>query len=159
MVKNKARTLDLSGMGPYLGGGRWNFEGTYAVYTAAYRSLALLETLVHLEEDELPKDLYIISIEVSDLPPILSFSLEELPQRWRELENFSIKQMGTEMLRTQQYIALRVPSAVMPFENNFVLNPQFPEFEKFVKIVQIERYEPDERLSPLPKTGPTTLAV
>ncbi|MCU0375390.1 MAG: RES family NAD+ phosphorylase [Chitinophagaceae bacterium] len=159
MVKNKARTLDLSGMGPFLGGGRWNFEGIYAVYTAAYRSLALLETLVHLEEDELPNELYIIAIEVADNAPILTFTIEELPASWRELENYAIRQIGTEMLNTNQYIALKVPSAVMPFEHNYVLNPQYPGFEGLVKIKAIEKYEPDERLSPKPGPEPGTLST
>jgi RES domain-containing protein len=54
IVKNRARVNDLSGTGAFMNGGRWNYEGTYALYTSEYRSLALLETLVHTEDEELP---------------------------------------------------------------------------------------------------------
>lgn len=147
IVKSKARTLDLSGTGAYLGGGRWNFEGTYALYTGEYRSLSLLETLVHLEEDELPFEMFIITIEFVDSAPVLVFSEDELPESWREIENFAIRQIGTDMLKSNNYLALKVPSAVMPFEYNYVLNPVFPEFEQLVKIKRVDKYEPDDRLS------------
>ena len=148
IVKSKARTLDLSGTGSYMGGGRWNFEGTYALYTGEHRSLSLLETLVHLEEDELPVEMYIITIEFVDSAPVLVFSEDELPESWREIENFAIRQIGTDMLKSNNYLALKVPSAVMPFENNYVLNPMFPAFEQLVKIKRVDKYEPDDRLSP-----------
>ena len=147
IVKSRARTHDLSGTGSYNVGGRWNFEGTYAVYTSEHRSLALLETLVHTEEDELPANLFVITIEFDDTALIKSISLDELPETWRQIESFSIRQIGTSLLQARECLALKVPSAVMPFENNFVLNPIFPGFEKLVRIVSVDLYEPDERLS------------
>jgi RES domain-containing protein len=146
IVKSRARTMDLSGTGSYIAGGRWNFDGTYAVYTGENRSLSLLETLVHTEEGELPSSLFIITIALDDTAPVLTFNPDELPRNWREIENFAIRQMGTQMLKTNQYLALRVPSAVMPFEFNYVLNPAFPGFDQLVKIGSVDLYTPDERL-------------
>jgi RES domain-containing protein len=146
IVKSKARTQDLSGTGSYNVGGRWNFEGTYAVYTSEYRSLALLETLVHTEEDELPSNLFIITIEMDELAPVRTIGLEELPENWRQVEAYSIRQIGTNLLQAKECLALKVPSAVMPFEYNYILNPTFPGFEKLVRIRQVDLYHPDERL-------------
>jgi RES domain-containing protein len=146
IVKSKARTQDLSGTGSYNVGGRWNFEGTYAVYTSEYRSLALLETLVHLEEDELPSNLFIITIEIDELAPVKTIRLEELPENWRQVEDFSIRQIGSTLFQANECLALKVPSAVMPFENNVVLNPMFPGFEKLVRILSVDLHTPDERL-------------
>lgn len=146
IVKSRARIQDLSGTGSFIAGGRWNFLGTYAVYTGEHRSLSLLETLVHLEEEEFPKEMFIITIEVDASAPIVEFSTGELPENWREVENFAIRQIGSDLLNSGGVLALKVPSAVMPFEFNYVLNPVFPEFEKLVKVVSIDLYKPDERL-------------
>ena len=146
IVKSKARTQDLSGTGSYNVGGRWNYEGTYAVYTSEYRSLALLETLVHTEEDELPSNLYIITIEIDEAAPVKTIGPGELPENWRQVEAFSIRQIGTTIFQANECLALKVPSAVMPFENNYVLNPMFPGFERLVRILYVDLYKPDERL-------------
>jgi RES domain-containing protein len=146
IVKNKARTQDLSGTGSYIAGGRWNFEGTYALYTGEHRSLSLLETLVHLEEGELPSQLFIITIGLDDSAPIVSFDAEELPEHWRAVENYAIRQMGTDLLNAGKFLAIKVPSAVSPYEFNYILNPTFPDFENLVKIRSVDLYEPDKRL-------------
>ena len=65
-VKAKKRTTDLSGTGAYNAGGRWNSSGVYALYTSENRSLASLEVLVHVDEGELPPDLYVMTIEIVD---------------------------------------------------------------------------------------------
>ncbi len=146
IVKSRARTQDLSGTGAYHSGGRWNLEGTYALYTSEHRSLALLETLVHTEEDELPDNLFILKISLDDNAPVKYIALEELPGNWRTIENFSIRQMGTYLLQANECLAIKVPSAVMPYEFNYILNPMFPGFEQFVQIRSVELYQPDERL-------------
>ncbi len=46
----------LSGQGAAIRGGRWNSPGTALVYTAANRSLAMAEVLVHLSLATLPQD-------------------------------------------------------------------------------------------------------
>lgn len=146
IVKSRARTQDLSGTGSFMGGGRWNFEGTYAVYTGEHRSLSLLETLVHLDEDELPPELFIITIELENGAPFLTFYPNELPDNWQDVENYAIRQIGTDVLKSKNYLALKVPSAVMPFEFNYVLNPMFPDFEKLVRIRSVDLFVPHKRL-------------
>jgi len=47
LTKSKYKN-DLSGTGAFLAGGRWNNKGTYLLYTAASRSLAVVEALAHL---------------------------------------------------------------------------------------------------------------
>jgi RES domain-containing protein len=47
IVKSLNRAKDLSGMGAFKNGGRWNSKGTYMLYTSINSSLAYLETLVH----------------------------------------------------------------------------------------------------------------
>jgi hypothetical protein len=74
------------------------------------------------------------------------------------LENYAILQIGTEMPNANQYVALKVLSAVMPLENNYVLNPQYPGFDRLLNIKAIEKCEPDERLNPKPGPESGTLS-
>ena len=55
---------DLSGFGARITGGRWNHKGIALIYTSENRSLATVETLVHVDLATLPKDLYIASLEI-----------------------------------------------------------------------------------------------
>lgn len=146
IVKSRARVNDLSGTGAFLNGGRWNYEGTYALYTSEFRSLALLETLVHTEDEELPPNLYIISIEFSDDVPISILSEESLPLSWRSIDNFNNRTIGNQILSMNKHLAIKVPSAVLPKEFNFILNPSFLDFEKIVSIQAVDLFEPDARL-------------
>jgi RES domain-containing protein len=71
---------DLSGKGAALYGGRWNSKNTYVVYTAQSRSLALLETVVHI--GKIPATGYCLAtIELPD-NSIASFPFEKLPPGW-----------------------------------------------------------------------------
>jgi RES domain-containing protein len=146
IVKSRARVNDLSGTGSFLNGGRWNYEGTYALYTSEYRSLALLETLVHTEDEELPPNLYIISIEFSEAAPLSYLAEDALPSSWRSIDNFNIRTIGNHILSMNEHLAIKVPSAVLPKEFNFILNPSFPDFEKIVNIQAVDLFEPDARL-------------
>ena len=50
IVKSKHADTAFSGEGAARFGGRWNSRGVAVVYTSATRSLAALETLVHLNQ-------------------------------------------------------------------------------------------------------------
>jgi len=51
----------LDGEGARRVGGRWNSAGRPVVYTAGSQSLAILEALIHLETDLLPRDYMLIA--------------------------------------------------------------------------------------------------
>ncbi len=146
IVKQKNRTTDLSGTGAHREGGRWNNTGTYAVYTSESRSLAALELLVHLDEPEAPPGLFIMSIEINNRAAIYEIPDTDLPQDWRSPENSALKNMGDKFLADIKYVAIKVRSAIMPFEYNYILNPLYQKFHNEVKIVNVETYSLDERL-------------
>jgi RES domain-containing protein len=62
------RSEELSGEGARRLGGRWNKQGTPAVYLSEHPGLALLEVLVHLEiePDDLPPTYKVLKIEAPD---------------------------------------------------------------------------------------------
>jgi hypothetical protein len=56
---------DLPGKGAEISGGRWNRKGR-PVYCASSISLAVLETVVHIEADDLPPNRFVVCIRVPD---------------------------------------------------------------------------------------------
>jgi RES domain-containing protein len=141
-----ARRFDLSGYGAYLYGGRWNLPGLALLYTAEQRAMALLETLVHLPVEDLPDDMYLMTLEVPDDLTRETLALADLPADWQRL---SVPQptaaIGHAWLQSGRSLALQVPSVVVPQERNLLLNPAHPEFIR-VRLLDAQPFHFDERL-------------
>lgn len=146
IVKKLTRTTDLSGVGAFQDGGRWNNEGTYMLYTSENSSLAYLESLVHFGED-IPPNLYIMQLEISDADgKILHLPDNEYPTDWIETESSACKILGDDMMAKQKYLAIKVRSKVNPYEYNYLLNPLFPRYHDLVKVISVEKLTIDTRL-------------
>ena len=137
---------DLSGKGAEIAGGRWNQRGLPALYLAENRSLAILETIVHCQYI---KDLYkrlLLSIAVPE-DKIEIFDTDHLPDDWNVTpwHNFTVDE-GTKWLKSYNALILKIPSAVVPSEKIFMVNPHHPDFEE-IKLHQKEEFKPDNRLA------------
>jgi RES domain-containing protein len=148
IVKSLLRARDLTGLGAFLEGGRWNSEGVHALYTSENPSLAMLELLVHLDPEEMPPGMYLMDISLSRSPRILQFSEADLPDDWREPDNLYLRSLGDRHLREGRYLGMKVPSAVMPSQYNIVLNPQHPSFGRCVRVEKVSPLALDRRLLP-----------
>jgi RES domain-containing protein len=146
IVKMKERASDLSGKGAFLYGGRWNSEGVFMLYASTHASLAMLEVLVHADESEIPPQLFVSQIEISDKASIYQYPDEALPDNWREPDNLGLKKLGDQLMKDRQYLGFKVSSAVLPTEFNILLNPLFPGFADLVTITSVNQLETDPRL-------------
>ena len=114
----------LDGEGARLYGGRWNSPGTPVVYTASSLALAALEALVHVDHDLAPTDLVAIAIEVPRGIRIEIIASAELPPHWRSTPaSDHLQRLGTAWLQRGTSTLLKVPSAVIPEEYNYLINP------------------------------------
>lgn len=129
---------DLSGEGARLTGGRWNSPGRPAVYLASEASLALLEVRVHLDLplDLLPSDYVYMEIDLSDL----DIEDAELPP-----EEDLCRGIGNQWLDSLRTPLLRVPSVIVPFSSNLLLNPKHPDADQ-AKIADLHSCSFDPRL-------------
>lgn len=135
----------LDGEGALRVGGRWNRPGLAAVYTSTTLSLAALEYLVHLEIPLAPNDLVALTIEVPD-PVIDTLDPATLPSRWRRIPAHPwCAERGSQWLTSGTAVGLLVPSAVIPEEQNLILNPAHPAFAQ-VQVVGERRFTFDPRL-------------
>jgi RES domain-containing protein len=117
--------------------------------TYASESLALagLEVLVHCDADLLPADLLAIEIFVPANVKIAELSLSELPRSWRKYPApISLQRLGNTWLDSVRGCLLRVPSAIIPTENNFLINPRHPDLRKF-RVMRKFDFRFDSRLA------------
>jgi RES domain-containing protein len=136
---------DLSGTGARLFGGRWNSIGKPAAYFASSCSLAVLEVLVHLQPLMIPDDYCLVEVEVPE-KLIQTITADILPKNWKDISPPQIlARIGDDFLKKQEYLALKVPSAIVPAEHNYLLNPLHPDMKK-VKITKKEPFDFDSRL-------------
>jgi RES domain-containing protein len=120
----------FDGEGARLYGGRWNTAGVPVVYAAGACSLALLEVLVHVPDLVVLKGYVVYRVEIPD-ELIAEVPFDELPENWNQPGLVpDLRRLGDEWVRSRRSAALRVPSAIIPVEYNFVLNPRHPEFER-----------------------------
>lgn len=127
----KSETIEeaFSGEHAKIYGGRWNKKDTRVVYCAGTQSLCVLEVLVHLDRDILPK-LYAYKISVPKGITIEPLK-EELPRNWRDIPApQSLQEIGTRWITSGKNCLLRVPSAVIPHEWNYLINPLHKDFSK-----------------------------
>jgi RES domain-containing protein len=112
----------LSGEGGLHASGRWHTRGRRVVYLADHPASALLEVMVRLEIDaeDLPTHYQLLGIEVPD--DIAITTLTGLPDDWRE-QTALTRARGDEWLRARGGVLLRVPSAIVPNAENYLLNP------------------------------------
>lgn len=136
----------LSGYGASISGGRWNSKGVKMVYTSCSRSLCTAELAVHLQLGIVPSDYLITSIEIPTRIKIKIFPIAKLPKEWRAFPHpVSTQLIGNEFIKQNKFAVGKVPSAVVPGDFNFILNPFHKDFH-WIRVKKTEKFEFDERL-------------
>ncbi len=114
-------------MGARLAGGRWNHPGEAVVYVSSTLSLAALELFVHLDARSRTA-LQLVAIPVK-IPDGLISEPPVLPHDWRtQPPPTETKSLGSKWMNSGESCVLRVPSVLIPVEDNYVIDPTHPGF-------------------------------
>ncbi|MGA3039213.1 MAG: RES family NAD+ phosphorylase [Bryobacteraceae bacterium] len=135
----------LDGLGGLLAAGRWHALGERVVYFGGSAAIVVLERLAHTDPDLLPGDLWLARFEFP--APVLETKVEELatlPANWNQDEN-ATRRIGGQWRQQGSSCLLAVPSAILPEESNFVLNPEHPDAQR-LRLVRDRRFTFDPRL-------------
>ena len=136
----------LDGEGARRAGGRWNSPGLLVVYTSSALSLAVLELLVHTDPDLVPSDLHAFEIEVPGSLTPATLEIGTLPSNWRSIPNHpACRAIGDDWLKRGEQGLLAVPSAVVPEELNYLINPAHPD-AGLIRVVRSRAFALDRRL-------------
>jgi RES domain-containing protein len=100
------------------------------VYTAGSVSLAALELLAHLEAPHLLAAYVCIPVDLAE-GLCERVDLARMPADWTASPApTSTREIGTQWARSQRSAVLVVPSALVPQESLFLLNPQHPDLAR-----------------------------
>jgi RES domain-containing protein len=135
----------FTGEGGRLYGNRFNSKGTRVVYAAESLPLALLEVLVGLTDYDQLHQYVFFRAELPD-PHVGERAREELPVGWdTHPPTAASKRIGDAWVTAERSLALRVPSVIVPYSYNYLINPTHPAFEE-ANIYEAETLPVDERL-------------
>jgi RES domain-containing protein len=108
------------------------------VYTSGTLSLAALEYLVHLDKEDAPEDLCSLSADIPDDVRQRIVALSELPSDWRAYPApEKLAELGLDWLQSLETAVLVVPSAVIPEEKNYLINPMHREASKITPVQKV----------------------
>ena len=136
----------FSGLGGLYARGRWTPRGRPVVYTSGSISLAVLEyTLNYRRRGWVPASV-LAQAEIPDTLRIETIKHTDLPRDWNAATPpASLQKIGQDWLDRAASVVLKVPSAVVVQEWNYLLNPRHPDFRK-IRFTRPRRYAFDRRL-------------
>jgi len=142
-------TTAFDGEGSQFSRGRWHSPGTRIVYAAGSRALAVLEVLTRLR-GRTPNAPYVLIPATFPDHAVTRLAPETLPADWRAYPGPAILQtLGDAWIANQASLALQVPSAIIPEEPNFLINPRHPDVTSLT-IGPAEAFRFDLRIFPEP---------
>jgi|SRR5690554_499541 len=127
---------------------RWNKRNEFVIYTGSSRSLSTLELVVHRNSIQCTPEYKVMIISIADEESLFEqISLKDLPDNWRSFKTYPLlQQIGSDWYREQRSLILKVPSAVILQEYNYIINTQHQAFKDKVQLVRNEDYFFDGRL-------------
>ena len=145
IVKARHAAAAFTGEGARRFGARWNSPGMAAVYLSGSAALAMLEMLVHLDADQILRR-YVLFDVTFDESLVTTLDSPRLPRSWQKSPPPpAIQQIGGLWIERARSAVLRVPSAIVPAEWNYLLNPAHPDFRR-IRIGPKQPIQFDPRL-------------
>lgn len=128
----------FSGDGGLFTAARWNHRGRKTIYCSESISLCTLEWLSHNGLSVSGFDYYRYSIDIPE-KLINKFSVEKLPKEWNKTPATDVTKDFAEkyLFLSEKFMALALPSVLVPEEFNLVINPLHDKFPNVIKTVKI----------------------
>lgn len=151
--KAKWAGSSFSGSGAAAEGGRWNSAGIRVVYASANLAMAALEKYIHLPKP-VPASMQFVQFRIRfDLGMVKQVAAGDLPSTWRVAPpTAETQKIGDEWVTANASAILAVPSAIIPEETNYLLNPAHPDFQR-IAIDEPTPFTFDYRIAELEHPG------
>lgn len=141
---------DLGGAGAKATGGRWNRPGVALLYCSENIALASMETFVHINARGLPLNRYLVRVEIAD--PVwraaLTLKVDGPADAvgWDAIPTGKVSlDAGDAWVASGASALLRVPSVIVPEEQNILINPLHPDMKR-ITASKLRRWHYDSRM-------------
>jgi len=136
--------------------GRWNSDGNKVIYTAGSIALAVMENLIYRKGQGFSNHYATMLIDLPDHLAKTAYTSDTLPTGWNSPDKYSVSQpIGDNWYKEGLTPVLKIPSAVVPQEYNYVINSTHADFAQ-IKLIKVAEYVPDERIDDILKKYPKT---
>ena len=127
---------------------RWNLKGQLVLYAGSTRSLSSLELVVNKGAVKPSFQYKVMVISIADDDYLIKqIKINELPANWRSIAAYpDLQNIGAGWYNKRESLVLKIPSAIIPFEFNYIINTEHAEFVTKVSLVRTEDYFWDSRL-------------
>jgi RES domain-containing protein len=147
LTKLRHQNQIFSGLGGLYADGRWTLRGHPIIYTSASISLAVLEYALNYRRHGWVPASVLGRAVIPDEVKIEVVSPTDSPRNWSAADSPpQLRAIGQRWLDAGAASVLKVPSAVIVEEWNYVLNPQHPDFKKLI-LQKPKRFQFDRRLA------------
>jgi RES domain-containing protein len=145
--KHLYRDRLFSGQGGLYASGRWTPRGRPVVYTSASISLAVLEYTVNYRRRGWVPATVLGRAMIPASVRVEAISIDKLPANWFAASpSPQLQVLGGEWLERGETAVLRVPSAIVTEEWNYLLNPLHADFRRF-RISTPKPFNFDQRVA------------
>ncbi len=125
---------------------RWNSKDIKMIYTAQSKALACLENVVHRSSNGLQQNFRVLFIEIPDTVLVEEIKEVNLMTGWQQFEKMPYTQsLGNQWLKSAKTAILRVPSAIIMGEFNYLLNPAHEDYGS-IRLLKEEPFKFDSRI-------------
>ena len=125
---------------------RWIRAFQFVIYCSENISLCALELLAHTSGIRPAGEFKIMEIEILHPVGIKSIDAKALPKGWHQLHSYSHTQaIGSDWYDSKSSLCLKIPSAIIQSEYNYIINTQHPHFLKKIKLKETRNFFWDNR--------------
>lgn len=126
----------FSGDGGLFVAGRWNHLGRKVIYCSESIALSTIEWLSHNGLSVSGFTYYRYSIDIPDVQ-VLYTSIAQLPSQWSSTPASDLSRdfSDVRLFTSMQYLAMAVPSVLVPEEMNLIINPLHSQFAKALSTI------------------------
>jgi len=128
---------------------RWNSLGTPMLYTSDSPALCAVEIHQYIPPSFPPKNYALLEIELPDCQILTVEEAFFTNENWIELQTIT-QSIGDKFVQQNEYLVMKVPSAMITACYNFLVNPYHTNFGK-VKIVNTLKFPIEGKLFSIPK--------
>ena len=86
-------------------------------------------------------------IAIDDQTVIKEIKVTDLPNNWKSVEAYiELQEIGSKWYHSLESLILKVPSAIISQEYNYIINTKHPLFATNVMLQSVENFDWDKRL-------------